>query len=247
MTYAKQIADALRLIAPGGKLFAAEIPLIDRIADAWAKRAPAKPTTLTGPATFFRKINLALGSLKQSQVDGINTLLTAMGAARWPLAWAAYGLATAWHETAKTMQPIKEYGGDTYFFRQYDRDGLRPGVAKVLGNTEAGDGVRYAGRGFVQLTGRTNYDRAGEALGLDLIANPDDAMGCDTACRILVWGMEQGTFTGKSLKTYLPIDGAAGHEAFKQARRIINGSDKSEEIAKLATTFQGALQAGGWA
>lgn len=52
MTYAKQIADALRPLAPGGKLFAAEIPLIDRIAEAWGKRAPdCKPFDLTNPVT----------------------------------------------------------------------------------------------------------------------------------------------------------------------------------------------------
>lgn len=39
MTYSKQIADALRSIAPSGKLFAAEIPLIDKIAEAWERRA----------------------------------------------------------------------------------------------------------------------------------------------------------------------------------------------------------------
>ena len=58
--------------------------------------------------------------------------------------------------------------------------------------------------------------------------------------------MEQGWFTTKKLADYLPIDGPAGFEAFKAARRIINGTDKAAEIAKIAVTFQDALVAGRW-
>lgn len=53
-----------------------------------------------------------------------------------------------------------------------------------LGNTESGDGPRYKGRGFIQLTGRANYSAYGKRLGLDLLSQPDSALDGNTAARI---------------------------------------------------------------
>jgi hypothetical protein len=58
--------------------------------------------------------------------------------------------------------------------------------------------------------------------------------------------MERGAFTGKSLKDYLPLSGQAGFDAYTAARRIINGQDKAQEIAKEAQQFEAALIAGNW-
>ncbi|MDP3255771.1 MAG: glycoside hydrolase family 19 protein [Bosea sp. (in: a-proteobacteria)] len=75
-------------------------------------------------------------------------------------------LAQAAHETDR-FRTLEEYGGPAYFARY---DGRRD-----LGNTQAGDGARYRGRGIFQLTGRANYRRYGVLIGLDLEAAPERA------------------------------------------------------------------------
>jgi putative chitinase len=209
-----------------------------------------KPDPLTGgdladPAAFFAAVrnSKALGpSLTTDEVTGCEAILSAC--AGFPASWAAYALATAVVETAGTMQPIKEYGGAGYFRRMYDIEGERPAKAKELGNLTAGDGARYCGRGYVQLTGKSNYAKAEAALGIPLVTDPDLALGADVAAKIMRRGMQEGWFTGKSLSSYLPA--AADIHQFTNARRIINGQDRAVEIAGYALEFQAALTAGGW-
>lgn len=203
--------------------------------------------TLANPAAFFDAMRQGLlgPTLSATEVDGCNAVLKAMEGA--PLSWTAYALATAYHETASTMLPIREYGGAPYFTRMYDVGGARPKLAIANGNTCAGDGPKYCGRGYVQLTWKNNYARAAKECGVDLVANPDHAMRPDIAAKIMRQGMERGWFTGKSFASYLPRSGHADRQAFTNARRIINGTDKASQIADHALKFQAALQAGGWA
>lgn len=181
---------------------------------------------------FFAHIRPMFGgSLNQSQVDGIEALLAATDG--MPISYRAYLLATCWHETGDTMQPITEYGGRKYFDK-YDTGKL----AKALGNTpEAdGDGYKYRGRGYVQITGRANYSKAGDWLKLDLLGNPDLALHPTVAAQVLVRGCSNGWFTGKKLADYLPGD-------YVGARRIVNGTDRAELIAGYAEAFEAALMA----
>lgn len=205
-------------------------------------------TGLTKPTAFFDwlRSNDMLGpTLTKDEVSGCEALTTACRA--WPLSHAAYALATAYHETAGTMQPIKEMGGPEYLRRLYDITGRDPHRAKANGNTKAGDGVRYCGRGYVQLTWKTNYLKAQIETGVPLVDNPDLAMRPDVAGKILEAGMREGWFTGRKLADYLPSAGRATAAPFIAARRVINGSDKAEKIAGHALDFQDALRAGGWA
>ena len=56
-----------------------------------------------------------------------------------------------------------------------------------LGNTNLGDGARFKGRGLMMITGRTNYQDCGNALGIDLIAYPERLADYDLACRSSGW------------------------------------------------------------
>lgn len=198
------------------------------------------------PSKFFDACRAGImgPTLDNDEVSGANAILEAM--LGLPVAWTAYALATAWHETAHTLQPIKEYGGDRYFTRMYDITGARPSLAKSMWNTTAGDGPKYCGRSYVQLTWKSNYAKAGQKLGVDLVGNPDLAMDRNIAAGILRHGMREGWFTGKSFQSYLPASGLADKAQFTAARRIINGTDKANLIAGYAMAFQAALVAGEW-
>lgn len=181
------------------------------------------------PATFFSGVRAALfHTMSQSQVDGCTALLEA--SKDLPLTWRAYLFATAYHETAQTMQPIRERGALAYFGKY--EPGTRIGA--MLGNTVKGDGYLYRGRGYVQLTGRANFAKAGKMIGADLIGTPDLALDPSNAADIAIMGMSEGWFTGKAFKDYLPGNYIA-------ARRIINGTDRAELIASYAERFESAL------
>lgn len=213
--------------------------------------AQAAAAGLSNPAAFFDVLRASkvLGpTLEPGEVDGCNAILAAC-AGKMPTSWTAYALATAFLETAGTMQPISEYGGNAYFHRMYDIEGARPAKARELGNTSPGDGVRYHGRGLVQITGKGNYTKATKELraagfDVDLIAEPDLAKRPDVAAFIMVNGMRDGWFTGKGLRAYLPNSPTLAN--YTAARRIINGQDRAADVAGYAATFFRALEAGGW-
>jgi putative chitinase len=189
------------------------------------------------------------GSLSASQVTGMEAILSACPPDT-PLEHLAYGLGTCPIETAWTMLPIREKGSTAYLTRMYDINGARPAKARELGNLKPGDGTLFCGRGYVQLTGRSNYRRATTRLralgflgaGQDLEASPDLAMHPDIAAAILFIGTREGWFTGKKLSDYL----GSGKNDWTGARRIINGQDRASEIAQHAQGFAAALRKAGY-
>jgi predicted chitinase len=88
------------------------------------------------------------------------------------------------HETAN-FSSLKELGG-RLDFKKYDPK-FNPRKAKMLGNKQVGDGAKYHGRGYIQLTGRDNYKRAGLALGLPLEEQPELVERPDIAAKVAVW------------------------------------------------------------
>lgn len=93
-------------------------------------------------------------------------------------------MAQAAHESAG-FRRLTEVG-DRGYFRKYDPK-HNPRLAERLGNLYAGDGERFKGRGFLQLTGRDNYRKAGEALGLPLEQYPDMVSRPDIAAKTSIW------------------------------------------------------------
>lgn len=137
----------------------------------------------------------------------------------------AYVLATAYWETAKTMKPVKEA---FWLSEDWRKKNLRY--------------YPWYGRGFVQLTWEENYIKAGKKLGLDLTTNPDKVMEPYISAQILIVGMIEGWFTGKKLSDYITLQ----KSDFKGARKIINGTDKDDEIAKIAKQYDDELKALGY-
>ena len=103
------------------------------------------------------------------------------------------------------FSPIPEYGSDTYFFQSYED-------RKDLGNTQRGDGIRYKGRGFIQITGRANYEYYGRKLNVPLISNPDSALLPDVAAEILA-----EYFLDRQ------VSQVANKKDWERVRRIVNG------------------------
>ena len=91
-----------------------------------------------------------------------------------PLRRAAF-LAQLAHESAQ-LQFMEELASGAEYEGRRD-----------LGNTQPGDGVRFKGRGPIQLTGRNNYRAAGCFLGIDLLANPRRAADPDVGFRVAGW------------------------------------------------------------
>lgn len=135
---------------------------------------------------------------------------------------AAYVLATAYHETAHTMKPVREYGGEAYL--------------------KAKKYYPYVGMGYVQLTWKENYEKASRKLGVDFVSNPKLLLKAEYAAKILVIGSSKGWFTGKKLSDYITLQ----NSDFVGARRIINGTDKASLIAGYAKQYDAQLKAEGY-
>lgn len=175
------------------------------------------------------------GSIDQQFVNSINGLFQVFNEynnedGSSPLN-VSYMLATSYHETAYTMRAIKEYGSYKYLSK-YDTGRL----AKALGNTPQadGDGVLYAGRGHVMITGLDNYKKFTKLLGIDLVGNPDLALDSVVSAKILTIGSLRGVFTTRKLSDYIRT---GKRLEFIRARAVINGSDDATEIAIHAENF----------
>ncbi|ABC90087.1 hypothetical conserved protein [Rhizobium etli CFN 42] len=156
--------------------------------------------------------------------------------------WLAYILATAYHETAYTMQPVRETLAESdvravEILEAAFAAGRLSWVKAPYWRPDE-DGRCWLGRGLVQLTHKRNYEAMSALTGIDLVADPDRAMEMEAAVTILIEGMLQGSFTGHKLADHLN----ATTEDWVNARRIVNGTDRAEKLAGYATAFHAALR-----
>ena len=182
-------------------------------------------------ALFYRAVRHSLfgGHLSRGQVEHIEVLLDELLRRTGHImpAQMAYILATAFHETDR-FRAFEEYASGVAYEGRKD-----------LGNIRVGDGPRYKGRGYVQLTGRHNYAYWSEQLGFDFIAQPEAVNWPAYAVAILINGMMEGAFTGKALPDYVNTK----RTDFYNARRVVNGLSKARLIADYARIFKNALRA----
>lgn len=177
------------------------------------------------------------GPMNKEQSNCIGGVILAASIARQegadvPISHISYVLATIYHETAKSMRPLEEYG---------------KGEGRPYGEPDPETGQTYYGRGYVQLTWRENYARASRECrdhnlvkgDIDFERSPELMLSPFYAAQAALMGMSQGWFTGKCLSNY---DTQGGGYDYVQARRIINGADRAEMIASYARTIEQAMQ-----
>jgi predicted chitinase len=156
-------------------------------AGAEAKTKPNIPTSKAQLSTQYKQAPKADPgmSILSNNTEAESVLHKTARAAGIKGTELAQFMAQTKHESADFSR-MKEIGGKEYFAKRYDPRAA-PKTAKILGNTQAGDGVRYHGRGYIQITGRDNYRMAGEALGLPLEQHPEMASKPAIAAKIAVW------------------------------------------------------------
>jgi predicted chitinase len=203
------------------------------------------PLTLGAWASFKRSIHLgepdlisqaSLDSLQKAaaevkgKVHDFSTKAGTIAAIRWECnakgltlkTQHAYVVATVDHETAGSFRPVEE----GYY--------LGPRAKNFQKKLRY---YPYFGRGYVQLTWHSNYQKYSNILGVNLVANPELACDPNIALFVLVHGFKNGTFTGAALERYVN----AKKTDFVNARRVINGTDRAAHIAKLAQNYLRSL------
>lgn len=175
----------------GGLLGAAALGVGAQDAEAKAKNTPLKPKTKSPSQQVIQQAQKQqsvkpASPSKDPQAEAmLYRTAKASGMKGSELAqFLAQTKHESWNHSRLQEKPIGD--PNQYFAKKYDPT-LAPKTAKILGNKHRGDGVKYHGRGFIQLTGRDNYRMASEALGLDLLNRPELAERPDVAAKIAVW------------------------------------------------------------
>jgi predicted chitinase len=140
------------------------------------------------------------------------------------------------------MQPVRETkaNSDAEAIARLDRAYAKGQLSWVKNPYWHKDGNNdsWFGRGLVQLTHKANYVRLAAEIGHPKLAtDPNEALDMAVSIKVMFVGMEKGLFTGKKLADY--FNGT--REDWVNARRIINGLDRADLVAKYAKAFYAAI------
>lgn len=189
-------------------------PRVSRQSTRTALTGPGRTTSwLSSPA-----IAHAVGA-PEREVDtrwpAIEKALQEEGLTDRPVQIAA--LATVVTEVGNGLSPINEYGSRPYFTQMYE------GRAD-LGNTRPGDGARYHGRGYIQLTGRANYRSYGQRIGVPLEERPDLALRPEVGAKVLAEyfkerAIDQDARSGRWRLVRLKVNG--GYNGWSRFHQVV--------------------------
>lgn len=156
------------------------------------------------------------GNISDKQMQGINAIIEE--AKDMPATQLAYVLATIYHETAKTMQPVKEFGSEAYL--------------------KSKPYYPFYGRDLCQTTWQKNYEKVKQFSSIDVVSNPELIGQMPLAAKVAVQFMIHGWYTGRSLAFYFNDNVCDPYNA----RRIINGTDKAQIITGYWKVFYDGLR-----
>lgn len=176
--------------------------------------------------------------LLKGQQDGLMAMIDEWEARRLTdIRWLAYILATVYHETGRTFQPIEEWGKG--YGRPYGKKLKYGGGPNKRVPYDKPDQLYY-GRGHTQNTWFEIYEKLTKANknGWDFLNEPDLLLTMKPSVWATFHGMLTGLYTGKKLSDYFN----STTEDWVNARRIINGTDRAELIALYAKRFLECLK-----
>lgn len=172
------------------------------------------------------------GARKSSITKNLPIVLAALAEVKLDDAqMVAMALGTIRAETAG-FEPISEFRSKWNTIHEpfdvYEPTGR---VGPKIGNTEKGDGSKFRGRGFIQLTGRSNFEQIGKLLNVDLVGHPELANDPQIAAKILATFLKNRE---------AQIRKALSKKELATARRLVNGG--SHGLEQFSAAYLGAMK-----